>query len=299
MGRVPVRATVAQAYRFAFGGFVDLVRLTWLPQLLIVGLMFTLLWPAMIEVLGAAGSGVPPNGGRVLIFLLAYVFMVMLVFAQIAAIARAALGLKGSEGWLHFPAGRPVWRLIGAFLLLLLVFLGVALAMILVSAVMGAITGLIGLAGGLAMTTVSRIIALVVMVLVYGVFAVAVIRLGFLLTPVVIAEERISLRRAWTLSGGNFWRLLAVALGTMLPVVVLETLLFRFLPAAPQPQPGQSAQQSLAAVLDWETGLLTLVQSHWQIVAPVLFVLTILIYGLFIGAQCFAYRAVMDETPEA
>ena len=53
----------------------------------------------------------------------------------------------------------------------------------------------------------------------------AVLRLGFLLTPVVVAENRISLRRPWELSRGNFWRIFAIALAIVIPLALLAFLL--------------------------------------------------------------------------
>jgi hypothetical protein len=299
MSKIPVGATIAHAYRFTFGGFLNLVRLTWLPQVLIVGLMFTLLWPAMTTLMQAAsGQAEAPGGMQILTVLLASLFILVLAFAVIAAIARAALGMADSGSWLNFPLGRPAWRLIGAFLLFLLICIGVAIVLILASFVLGFGIGALAAAAGTAV--IASLVKLVVMVLIYAVFAFVGIRLGFLLTPVVIAEEKIGMRRSWALSKGNFWRLLVIALGTLLPFFIAELLLLTFvLPPVPHLQPGEAPQQFQAAILAWEADYFTMIQSHWLILAPVLAVLTILVYGLLVGAQCFAYRAVTDGMPEA
>lgn len=58
-------------------------------------------------------------------------------------------------------------------------------------------------------------------------FVSVVIRMLFFLPPVVVAERRIGLIRAWELGRGNFWRMVAVLLAVLGPVWIgLHAVLF-------------------------------------------------------------------------
>ena len=70
--------------------------------------------------------------------------------------------------------------------------------------------------------------------LTFCVFIYVMVRLTFLLLPVVVAEHRIGIKRSWQLGKGNFWRMLGLFILIFLPIVVLEVVALKlFLPPVP------------------------------------------------------------------
>lgn len=291
MTKIPVGATIAQAYRFAFAGIVNLIRVSWLPLAGIIIVMFAIVLPALSNLMDAlSGQGAGTSGAAFLRLLPAYLVMMLLFFVQIAAIAQSALGLPQSAGWLVFPFGKPLWRLIGAFLIFLLILVAIS---ILLGVVMGLVIVAIG--GNAAGAGHVVLIGLAVRLLAYALLAFLFVRLGFLLTPAAVEGPGLGLVRSWKLSRGRFWRLFAILLAVTLPFVVLEVaVLVWFVPHMPMPVAGPDAAQYQATVLEWESALFARLQSHWPVTATLWGLATLILYGLLVGAQCFAYRRVTE-----
>jgi hypothetical protein len=293
MAKIPVGATIAHAYRFAFGNFVNLVRVSWLPQISIAALLLFAVLPAFRAILQATlAKDVAAMGGAFLELLPAYVVLLLLFFVQITAVAQAELGLSAQQGWLVFPVGKPMWRLVAGFLVFLVIVVGI---MLVVGAALGFAAAMAGIgAGSTAPGTGAMMITIVLPVCVYGMMIFLFVRLGFLLTPAAVALPSIGIGPAWRLSRGNFWRLFVVTVGLLLPFIVLEMIaILLLLPRMPTPQPGADATQQ--AILAWEADLFTGMQNHLILALPVMALFTLLLYGVLVSAQCFAYRAATVE----
>ena len=123
MKKIPVGATIAHAYRFAFGQFFGIFGVVWLPWLILSAGGFLLMQQAM--------AFAPPgtvhdfsNAVPLLPLLIPFYLVVfVLLFMQIAGITELALGLNKGSPYYYFSLGRPLWRLIGAFLLLVLLII--------------------------------------------------------------------------------------------------------------------------------------------------------------------------------
>ena len=50
------------------------------------------------------------------------------------------------------------------------------------------------------------------------------VRLGFLLAPAAAMEGGFGLERSWKLTKGNFWRIVAIGLATLLPIVIVAAI---------------------------------------------------------------------------
>jgi hypothetical protein len=123
-----------------------------------------------------------------------------------------------------------------------------------------------------------------------------------LLNPVIVAESRIDFRRSWSLGKGNFWRIFLILLSVFVPVmVVLMVALYFWYGGFPPVVPvGASSDQiaaSRAATAVWMAAGMKRTLDHWYIMYPVSGLLTVLMYGLGCGAQSFAYRALVPDTP--
>jgi hypothetical protein len=116
-----------------------------------------------------------------------------------------------------------------------------------------------------------------------------VLRFGFLLAPVVVAEETMSIGRGWTLTEGNFWRIAAVVLAVALPFLIVQ---FAVLFAVG----GSDIFAPLPAGADFATALQQRMQAfdqHMPVWLGLIVFLAPFSLGLNLGAQAFAYRALV------
>ena len=183
----------------------------------------------------------------------------------------------------HFALGPPEFRLFGALVLFVLVLMAMAVGigiLGLVSAGLGAATG----KGPL----VALGLAILIFAAVLG-FVYTILRLAFVLAPVTVAEEQVSLTRAWLLTQGNFWRIFAILAAVMLPVYLIHLIglvsiigtgLF-----APLPSDTAAAQQAIA-------GRFALIGQHMPAYLGLTLILAPFGIGLSIGASAFGYRAL-------
>jgi hypothetical protein len=137
----------------------------------------------------------------------------------------------------------------------------------------------------------------------FCVYIYVLVRLTFLLIPVVVAENRIGLKRSWQLGRGNFWRMFAILLSILIPAIALEMVfVFGFLlHGLPPSMPLHAAPDKVAAahavMAAWNAAMMGRMMGYWYITYPLFAVFTVVFYGLGASAQSFAYRArVADET---
>jgi hypothetical protein len=301
MKKIPVGATIAQAYRFVFAKFFSILSIVWLP-IVVLGVGGLLVTRQSAIFSGAmAGRNLSALGPALMVLLPFYILALLLILMQIVGITEQALGTRKGSPFFYINVGRPLWLLAGTVLLFVLLFVGVALA-----AGLGAslLTLLVKLLSG-----VSR--ALSVLFLVVGMLAVylgliyVTVRLSFLMTPVVVAENRIGLGRAWQLGKGNFWRMFLVLLAILVPVLATEMIfLFGFLfsgmpPAAPPGASPAQLQATQAAMQAWSAGMTARMNHYWFVTYPFFLVISLLLYGLLSGAQAFAYRALVPDHLES
>jgi len=289
MAKIPVGATVAHAYRFAFGRFVDVLKVVWVAGVAAMVLGY-LIQDRALAMDDAVAADQIARAGQLFIFLLPfYLAAALLFFLQLEGATRLALGLMPEPGPYYLRLGRPLWRLIGQHLLALLIIAGLAVAA-------GLVVGLLG--GGFTAVTegepdIGTGFAIIIAgLLAYGALIYAAVRLFFFLAPVVIAEDA-GARRSWTLGGGNFWRILGVqiaVMGPLLAVAVLLVLAFFGLP--PMPDPATDPETARQMGRAWEASVNTGMVRHWYIVFPISFVFSVLMFGLGCGTQAHAYRAV-------
>lgn len=304
MSKIPVGATIAQTYRFAFRDFFKILSIVWLP-LVILSVLGLPLLGSMSTLSQNIATGNFPNPGKLMLLLIPlYLLGFYFIFMQIAGILQQALGLRTGSPYYYLTLGKPVWRLIGAFILTMLIVIGLYLLYMLAAVVLGA-----GLAFAAKSLHIGRGAGLVLgfgivfaIMVGYCAYIYILVRLAFLLNPVVIAESRIDFQRSWSLSKGNFWRIFLILLSVFVPImVVLFVALYfwygGFPPIVPfNASPGQIAASN-AATTAWMAAGMRRTLDYWFIISPISGLLTILMYGLGCGAQSFAYRALVPQTP--
>jgi hypothetical protein len=301
MKNIPVGPAIVHAYRFAFGEFPALVRVAWLP-LGITLILNIVLAPQMM----ALSRGLPTrdfSGVTMAWWLLAPLYVVAMIaaFMQFTAIFQFALGRPEAtqHRWFYFSLERPLWRMIGAFLLLALTMAALAvvylLAVIAVGLLFGAGFRLAHMSDS-AIRTVAGLDVLLAFAAGYCGGIYCAVRFGFLLFPATIALERVALFQSWLTSHHNFWRMFGISLAVFLPVLAAMLLALYLLGAFPAIPRGVSNAQIAALQAAASTAMFARMQSYWYLYYPANAALSLVVAGLAAGAQSFAWRALTDET---
>jgi hypothetical protein len=216
-----------------------------------------------------------------------------------------ALGIKKGSAWFYFSLNKPVWRLIGSCLLLIVAIIVAALAVLLGGVLIGFLIGLLTRAvNNNLLTGIMGIVAVVAMIALWCAYFYALVRLTFFLVPVIAAEEEgFALARSWTLGLGNFWRAFVILLAVVAPLIILEFVfffgfLFRGLPFPGSRDPAQAAAFQ-AALNARSVEMIQATYHYWYLTFPVSIVVMVVFYGAYVGAPCFAYRALTDGEASA
>ena len=223
MNKIPVGQTIAFGYAFLIGRFPTVLRICWVPTLLVVA----------VEYLGRRYTGyyaeALSEGGSALIDILVVggsMFVTLLSSAVMAVgITRAALGQEVGGGAFYLPLGRTEWRMLGANVRYIL---GILLLFILA----GLFSAFALYAAGVDFTQPAEaqpagwpvLLASLLALTALGYATVTAIRLAALLPAVVVTED-LGLERANTLTKGNVARILLVTLGLFLPMGLLMLVL--------------------------------------------------------------------------
>jgi hypothetical protein len=317
MTKIPTGDIIARSYRFALGGFFRVLGIVWLPLALEFAAVFLLLAPmfsAMGDMLAhlpqADANGFPPEMTQSMQHIYRYGILLMLIGLFVRAvimlgITREALGLRTGPSFVFFAIGKDVWRLFGAYFIFYILIQIAVFVVLIAGGIPAIIIGLIG-AGVVnalhlspAITGVLAGIGIIgIVVVIYGAIIYFVIRLGFLLTPVVVVEKSIAIERIWNLSKGNVWRLFLVGLSIVVPIMIvymiaLFALFFRAWPAlASMPHEGNVPAAVVGAHM---MAFVHILLSEWVVFVPLGAVFATLLYGLGGSAAAFAYRALVPE----
>lgn len=301
MKKIPVGATIAQAYGFAFSRFPSVFRVLWLPMLL--AWIPSLALQSRLQALSAGmmAHDISAIAQLWTILLPLYLFIFVLMCMQAIGVLRLVLGQQ-QPSWFYFSLGRPVWRLFGNVLLMILIaFLGI-LAAVLAGLLVNFLLDAIAKAANFpALTATLHFISAISFIAIWCAWFYCFVRLTFLLAPVIATgEPGMALGRAWTLGKGNFWRMFAVLLSFLLPFFILEValvfgMMFRGI-SFPPPHPSAEQQAAFhAAMQARQAEMAGAIYHYWYISFPLLVVVMVLFYGLSAAAQAFAWRAVTSD----
>jgi hypothetical protein len=296
MKKIPLETTLVGAYRFLFTRIVSIVGTMWFPMVLLMGLAGGLVYLAAPHAWLAGDFSnfkpeqlisLPLNLARCAIAIGGLIAGSMIM----VGLMRHALGLKQSTTFIYFSLGLPVWRMLGAILL------GIVI-MVVLGMVCGVLIALAAVFGAPLIPHGYAVVGGIVLGVVVAFFLIYTgVRLFFFLPAVVVAENRIGLGRSWSLGGGNFWRIFFVWLLIVVPVgfvagVALQMTILPVVFMAAMKLPHEPGPKDVIAFLQ---GLLPLL--------PVIFTILILwgiaVRGLVMGAIGSAYNAVTAEPAEA
>ncbi|MEY4964966.1 MAG: hypothetical protein RL274_549 [Pseudomonadota bacterium] len=276
MTRVPVVATIRDAYVFTATHLGGIIGLIWVPMVLVTILGFFSSQNLFNQSIEAMASGNAAHLGPALLLWLGYLLSALLLMAiMYVAVVQLALGQRNAPSWAHFAFGAAEWRMLRA----LLSFVGLVIPVFFLGSI---------LANGVAMRSLQA--APLASLLVYVVMLIFAARFFLLLPAISAMETEPVLRRAWQLSSGNFWPLFAVLMGFVVPLFLLFILLMVPMASQIPPPPATSAnlQTQQLAMFVWLRQALPFL---WGL----LFFVWPLVIGLFSSASVSAWRTLKDK----
>lgn len=299
MTNVPVGKTIAFSYGFTFGNIGTIIGQIWLPTLLLTLGSYYVLTPYYETMARAFAEDNTALMGQALAAMLFYMMMSLVLYAMIfAALTRTALGLEHGRGFLNLPLGAATWRMYGALLAFALVMAVLFVLTLLVAGLAGGLVmGLLGVSGAAkgaaaAANPVVAGVGLLISLFIVCTMLYVFVRLYFMLAPVTVAEEQVSLGRGWQLTAHNFWRLFVILLAVLGPMMLVIGLCELVLlgPDAMMAKSGATAAET-AARMDALRSQLPLLHALSFVFSPVLF-------GLQISASAFVYRSLVPPGSE-
>lgn len=302
MNKIPVFRTIGRAYGFTFGNLATIIGLVWLPLIIqtVGGYVISERYMSTIQAFLAKGdfSALGGVAGYAYLFFFGSLFLTAVMSAPVL---RQALGLRQGGAYVYLWPGANEFRLFGANFALLLMLIAImvvvwiaALILIVAFAFAVNVAGTAMVAGISAQVILKwSVVALLLAVLAALIFVL--FRLSFLIGPVTIAERKIDLVRAWSLTHGNFWRIFLVSLAVTVPLLAIswavEWAFFGTFGSTPtyvapsQPGPDFVARSMAAQFL--------VLQTRMPIMIGITLFLAPLRLGLELGAASFAYRALV------
>jgi len=304
--KIPVFGTIGRAYAFAFGNLATIVGLVWLPLVLQVAAQY---WVTAHYVNALQDFLVKRDfsamGGIVSEYILFAIAAIFLSAVIIAPVVQQALGERRGGAIVHFGLGSAEFRLFGANLMFSLMLLTVAvLAWIALAAALIGIRLAVTSAGssaiaGVTLAQLSTWTTIGLVAVFVGALIFVSLRLGFLVAPATISERKIDLIRAWTLTRGNFWRIVLILLATVGPVTVVSWAMQWAFVGVHASVPGFLAPaahvQSIAG--SPVSARLQLLLDSMAITLGISLFLAPLQYGLALGAASAAYRSLVPAEP--
>ena len=302
MSKIPVVATAVAAYRYVFANYLRLLGIFWATAVLMFALLLGVFMPRLMEMeqglLHNDPSAALAAMGPILLFELV-VFLLMLV--PVIGVTRQVLGRPTGWPFFYFALDGDYWRLVLSSVVAGLIMFGILFAVIIpVSIVMGLVAA--STAGPHpdpnVMAAHIRAYQPLILAVVYPAMLFAIVRFGFFLPSIAIAEKRLGIGRNWALTRGNSWRITGVILLILIPLaalVALQLVVVALLGGPNYLQVLGPPQTSLAVSRD----MMQLYVSHWYIYVPVALLLYPLGYGPILVASAHAYRAVAGEVPPA
>ncbi len=282
MNKLPVRETIASAYRFTFGELGTIIGLIWLPMVAIAVLEFL---PYGLGDANLSADQDPNALGTAALRGIVFWLVSVLLYACVSvAVTRQALGVRKGTAIAHFNLGRTELRVWGALLLLvailLTLFLGMALAVITAGAAAQAIGSAIAAGAVLTVVLLAGLCLLLV----------SMLRLGFLLLPIAIKEEKIGFERGWLLTRGNFWRIATVLFVVTLPTFAVLTVASSMLMGHDLDALARVASRlSVPAVLERYR---IIVSGHAATLIGINLIVAPFTFGLTFGAAAAAYKVL-------
>lgn len=287
MNKLPVGEATRFAYSFTMRELGTIIGLIWIPMVALAIISFL---PYAIGDNMPSPDINPTAAGAIALRGLGFWLVSVLLSACIyVPVTRQALGLRTGPAFAHLALGRAEFRLWGAYLIFVTILFVLVMGLVLATAVSAVAANATG-----SKPLVGAVIVLVVFAGLCGLIY-AITRLVFLLAPVVVAEEKISFERAWSLTNSNFWRIAGVLfLVTLVPAIVFLTAFASLL----GPDTIALFHQAVAQNLSQEVianRMQLIVNSHISLLLGIQLIIAPFSVGLTCGASAYAYKALSGK----
>ena len=284
MKKIPVLATIREACDFTFTHLGAIIGLIWLPMILITVIGFFVLQRFFDAYAGALASGSAASMGPESLGVLCFFVAVLLLSTMMAVpVTQLALGTRKQGALVYFSFGALEWRLFRGLM-------GLVGFLLLPLLVVSVLTGLLAAANGGPLGPANGATAIMA---IYGVLLCATIffglRFGTLLPALAVSENTSVLPRAWKLSAGNFWRILAVILAIFIPLQVFSAAIL-FAVEGPQAMTPDLHPSSAMAAAQLHAFAMNMPLS-----SGINFLFAPLWVGLLLGAGASIYRNLSDN----
>ena len=281
MRRIPVVATIRDAYVLAATHLGGVIGLIWVSMVMITVARYFTFYRFYNDFIDFLASNNPAQMGPTVLMMLGYLVAALLLYAvMFVAVVQLALGTRTAPAFIHFAFGPLEWRMFRALFAFagLMLLIGMAI-MIAVNAVFALVP-----AAKANQAALSSILVLAML----GIGLVLTARFLLLLPAIAVNETTPALRRAWALSAGNVLPLLGVLLGIFLPVALVFVLIDLGLGERGAAAMGATPQlQMIAAVMQARQTL--------PLTCGLSFFFSPLVIALFAGASVSAWRTLKDE----
>ena len=309
MSKIPVGQTISQTYGFSFGRYLPIMGAIWLPIVLLGVFVYFIFLPDMANfpaIMQQAAQHatqdphtpfMPAAMGRMTGHAYLLDIIELVLFSAIAVgITKEALGLRTGPRFVYLSFGKAELLVMGAYFLVFVIVIVAVIATVIVGGIVVAALVFAGSGGhgGTGPTAMSSVgIGFLLGVLIFFACLYFITRLTYLIVPVSVAEGRFGIGRSWELTKGNFWRILAVALATILPLIVLEMIValialgpaFASFAMEVQKNP-DAANAHLVTMMQGMTSFMIYAYVIGLVIAPI-------VYGLTFGQAAFAYRELV------
>jgi hypothetical protein len=222
--KLPVFKAVATTFAFTATNFLDLIKIVWAPIALMI-VLFALIMPGMGQSM-LAMSTVDPGASSeeamtafaamAPMFLLLFVISIAFYLVVFAGVLKLVVHGEKPKLPFYIGFGGDELRLLGTWLLLMLIFIGAYIGVLFVFLILGFLVAAVP-AVGIIILPVGGIAALVV-------YCWLMLRMS-LATPATVGQRTIGLGPSWNASKGNVWRLLGYWLIWGLIFFVIQTIL--------------------------------------------------------------------------
>jgi hypothetical protein len=292
MKKLPVGKTVAFAYNFVISRFGVLFAITALPAVLAASVDY------LVRSYGSNEETPSAGGTNLLIWLAGTVTTIFISSVATVGVTRAALGLPLEPNAYYFPVGALELRM---FVAKLRFWIGVAVLLILSSLAASLAFMLAGvpLEGGAAVEpSAATLLAGLVTWAAFGYAILTIVRMGFLLSAVVVCEDKGGLQRSHDLARGNFWRIVAILLALAAPILLLTAIatLIILRTALGADYARALEQESMSELMRLGEEAVAQNLLVWEAFNAAVFVLA---SGLIYSASAYAYRALTEAQAPA
>jgi hypothetical protein len=295
--KIPLEDTIVETYKFLFQNFLSIIGTLWLPFVLFIAVIAALL-ASLIPHAWLAGDFTPvadPDGffrahiPQLMLALPVVYLTLFLVSAMIrVGILRHALGQKTTTTWVYFSLGSRIWRMVGAMLLMAVVYVGLVLAVVIAVGASGIVMHLVH-----ASALVTGLVAalLIIAGIVWAIYTL--LRMFFFLPAIIVDQDRIAVGKSWELGRGNVWRMIVVMIAVVVPAVMIGeigiyTTVLSTIAGTGIAHQGAPTPEMFAAILKSLVPVL-------PILICIYLAMIIAIVGLSLGAVGKAYKAVTAE----